>query len=153
MGLVPVPLLCYTKIMKYDPKEVEITQGNPCNPYPPNWESVQQLARLEGFTVINTAPDRLLLDLDDETAEKQFTTILPIIQSAYGLNVLDMWRSKSGIGKHVVLACVPLSFRDRIGLQAVLGSDRKREALALLPDRLENEISFLLRPPTKDTKC
>lgn len=101
----------------------------------------------DGFEVIRGTPSTLLLDLDTDAAWAQFERVLPTVEKTVGTLGLRQWPSKSG-NRHVQLKLVgDLPALLRIALQAALGSDGVREALAL--KRLENGIaepSSLFRP-------
>jgi hypothetical protein len=105
-------------------------------------------ARAKGFEVICAAPDRLLIDIDDTESKKHFQRSLGLLRGHFGLVEMERWRSKSGDGWHIVLRCNPCDFTTRIALQACLGSDRKREALALMMAKDgEPDPSYLFKPP------
>ena len=58
-------------------------------------------AEINGFEVIHSNIDRLLLDLDDEQALKTYEKVLPVVAVQLELKELDRWKSKSGTGTHV----------------------------------------------------
>ena len=104
-------------------------------------------ARAAGFTVIQATETTLLLDLDDDVAEDIYERTLPRLASLYELCETERWRSKSGIGLHVVLSCHALPFPERAALQACLGSDRIREGIAIRRHLDGNDNpSFLFKP-------
>ena len=88
------------------------------------------------------------MDLDDEQALKTYEKVLPIVTELFELKELDRWKSKSGVGIHVVLQCKPLSFVKRVAIQAALGSDPIRECLAISME-IDGliEPSVLFKPP------
>jgi hypothetical protein len=105
-------------------------------------------AEQNGFEVIHSEVDRLLLDLDDDKALRTYEMVLPTVAETLELKEIDRWKSKSGTGIHVVLSCKPLCFYARVALQAALGSDPIRECLTV--DRADNglvEPSVLFKPP------
>lgn len=110
-------------------------------------------ARLGGFKIIRGKPDKLLLDLDDNDAMIAFNDTLPFVLEM--LESIDIqlvkrrqWKSKSS-GQHVVLYLSgELPVLERIALQAILGSDRKKEMYSLLRLRQgTEEPSLLFKPP------
>ena len=111
-------------------------------------ESAIKEAEINGFEVIHSNIDRLLLDLDDEQALKTYEKVLPVVAVQLELKELDRWKSKSGTGTHVILQCKPLSFVKRVAIQAALGSDPIRECLAISME-IDGliEPSVLFKPP------
>lgn len=109
-------------------------------------DAVASAAEL-GFTVVHSSPDRILLDLDDGAAMDRYRQMLPRLTSVFGLKEKERWRSKSGVGTHVVVECDPLPFASRVAIAACLGSDPMREglAVAMLRDG-KDEPSVLFRP-------
>jgi hypothetical protein len=114
-----------------------------------DWKYTQAIDEFKatGGTVIQSKPNLILLDLDDEASVVHYETHLPLIQERFNLLELSRYKSQSGIGTHVILHSDTLEFLQRILIQSVLGSDRKREALALLMfnDGIKNP-SWLFRP-------
>lgn len=110
-------------------------------------ESAIEQAEAGGFTVVRSTDRTLLLDLDDGAALETYREMLPKLAQLYGLKEAERWHSKSGVGVHVVVACEVMSFQERVALQACLGSDRMREALAIAmaADGEENP-SVLFKP-------
>ena len=105
------------------------------------------VAERNGFEVVRTSPDRLLLDIDREDDLRKFATGKQLLESHFGLREISRWRSKSGKGWHIIMQCNPCDFTTRLLLHACLGSDLKREALGLMMQADgENEISFLFKP-------
>lgn len=107
--------------------------------------SKREQAKTDGFTVVNPAPDVLLLDLDSDAQEAQYNAMLPFV-AAYleGTKERERWRSKSGKHWHVVVQLpFGIDMASRIALQAALGSDPKREILSIA---LLHSPSCLFRP-------
>lgn len=100
-----------------------------------------------GFSVVWSTPTTLLLDLDNGGALDIYCGQMKRIGALFSLRESDRWSSKSGVGIHVVVACKELSPLERIALQACLGSDPLREALAvrMLADGIAN-VTCLFRP-------
>jgi len=82
------------------------------------------------FQVIVGDDLHLLLDLDTASDERHFERYVTSIH-ALGIKVIsrEEWTSKGG-GMHVLLR-METPIRERIAIQALLGSDRKREFLAM----------------------
>lgn len=99
--------------------------------------------------VIRTRPDILLLDLDCETAHAQYKRNLSLLHKHFGLVEVDTYLSKSMKENHwhVVVKCDPCDITTRIALQLALGSDYRREGMALMmvKDGIDNP-SFLYKP-------
>jgi len=111
------------------------------------WEEAIEEAEAQGKTVVHSNRNVILLDLDNKESFYHYETMFPILRAFFNLTETDTWRSSSGKGRHVVLACDPLDFPTRIALQAALGSDRKREGLALaMLKEGHGEHSFLFKP-------
>lgn len=89
----------------------------------------------KNMTVTYGSPTTLLLDLDldkDPQAEKTYKENLLMLQEFVAVIELQRWRSKSGNLHVVVQLPYPLPITERLLLQAVLGSDLKRELLGYL---------------------
>lgn len=101
------------------------------------------------FDVVMGDDFTLTLDLDTPEAIEVFTTNLAILQQVEEVTVMDSWKSKSGVGMHVKLRTKYRYYADqRAGIQAVLGSDSKREALAFVnARRFPKEEPFALFKP------
>jgi hypothetical protein len=115
-----------------------------------DWNIEEAIAAFgENLEVIRTRPDILLLDLDSETAHAQYKRNLSLLQKHFGLVEVDTYRSKSMKENHwhVVVKCDPCDITTRIALQLALGSDYRREGMALMmiQDGIENP-SFLYKP-------
>lgn len=104
-----------------------------------------------GFTVYRSEPHLLLLDLDDHAALERFHKLFPWFQEKFPAAFIeDFWTSKSGNFHYIVSLGTSLPIEERLILQAALGSDPKREILAVF--RLHegiDEPSLLFRPPPK----
>lgn len=114
-----------------------------------NYKDAIQIAEDNDFLVLQSRPGLLLLDLDNPEALAHYETHLPLVARDFDLLEVSRYTSQSGKGTHIVLSCAPIKDMNlRIALQAVLGSDRKREALALRMAKqgIENP-SWLFRPP------
>ena len=110
-------------------------------------------ATKSGFAIVRTAPNLLLLDLDDAAACSKYLEMFPMVKEQIGLVKIGEWVSKSGEGKHVVLQLdKPLPVSQRMLLQAILGSDLKREMYNLkrVWDK-ESDPIVLFKPKKKGT--
>jgi len=119
----------------YEKDEKEVG-ANEDNHYLDDFETAVKNAEEAGFTIVHGTPNTLLLDLDSEADWEFFNkTMLPILMdtSAVDIMKIDHWKSKSGVGYHVVITVgKPLKVMERLLLQACLGSDRKHELLSLV---------------------
>lgn len=113
----------------------------------------EQLAN--GFDCVAIAGDPFTIQLDLDLATypdalNHYTELLPFLQNILPCVESDRWVSKSGKGLHVVLkSTIPLSLRDRLVIQAALGSDPRREILAVMRIReAEQKVSYLFKPRT-----
>ncbi len=110
-------------------------------------------AEAEGTTVVKGTPTRLLLDIDSDEQWKHFQAMLPQVAFNLSRHVRTTikkgvwWRSKNK-NRHVKLTLSkPLVVPWRVAIQALLGSDSRRELLTLC--RLgpkSPEPSMLFRP-------
>ena len=125
---------------------------------PPHYLLAQQENNLndalaQGFTIHHAGPRQITLDLDDETAEAYYNKMLPMVQRYLALTETDRWTSKSGNGRHVVLESERVfTTTEALLLQAILGSDVKREFLSFIRSingEPDEDIRLLFRPPEK----
>lgn len=101
-------------------------------------DAVSKAAEL-GLEIIVPKPNELFLDIDDAESLALFHELLPILKQMYAVETVFIKPSKSGgEKKHVTVVLgdsdglfqPELTPEQRILLQAVLGSDRKRELLS-----------------------
>jgi hypothetical protein len=92
-----------------------------------------QDARDLGMNVVVPEPNQVFIDLDCIHDQMVMEALLPIFNvNGFPLVIQKTTRSKNG-GKHVYLAApIDITPLQRVALQAILGSDRKREALGFL---------------------
>jgi hypothetical protein len=92
-------------------------------------------AKRLGLELVLPLEDELFIDLDDKDSEKAMMRGIETLRSnGVGVQIKKVTVSKSG-NRHAYLTVIwgkPLSPTERVSLQACLGSDRKREALAML---------------------
>jgi hypothetical protein len=96
-------------------------------------------------------PDELQIDLDTPEQEEQYRRMLPHVEDVYDVTDVIESESKSG-NKHVrIYTAYPLSVEERIALQAILGSDPKKELCSLRRWLSGDPIPILLfEKPTED---
>lgn len=90
-------------------------------------------AEVNGHVVVLPAPDELFIDIDNDAAELLFHKHLPKVEQFVGVRTWNFSPSKSGEPerKHItVTLSKQVSPLERILLQAVLGSDLRRELLS-----------------------
>lgn len=95
----------------------------------------EEAARANGCAIVYPADNELQLDIDSEADFTRFEDQLPILKRTVGVTTWRVHPSKSGGEKRhvtVVLDRDVTDARERILLQALLGSDRKRELLSLV---------------------
>ena len=100
------------------------------------YEKSLQAALDNNLDVILPEPNQLFIDIDTEKdyEEYRFNMELIEIHLPYLIDDVEERPSKSGLpGRHVTLTLErDVTDLERIGLQAILGSDRKREMLSWL---------------------
>lgn len=99
-----------------------------------NSEEAIKWAAENGLRVVLPTEYQLLIDIDSLADRAVFTVNFDLIDSAYGVASVEETRSRSGRpGKtHIVVTLKkPIDPVERIALQAVLGSDLRREAHSL----------------------
>ena len=94
-----------------------------------------EAAKQAGFQIVESSDSQLLLDLDTADDLLRYNSVFSHLRNVFALREVDRWKSKSGKGLHVVVACNPLPFPERAALQACLGSDPIREGLAIAMHR------------------
>jgi hypothetical protein len=101
----------------------------------------------QSFTTIHSDPTLLLVDLDRESP--RFSEMFRMIDELYGIQWVESWYSKSGApNRHVLIGMTEtLTIPERIALQAILGSDAKREILSLKRHADVDNPVILFQPP------
>lgn len=110
----------------------ELTPG-----YEPFTEEARAIAidhaKNRGLTVIEGSSNHLLIDIDSGAAHDQFDRMILFLGDKLSILSIEWWYSKSGKHKHYYITLGEhLSAVQRIALQAILGSDPKRELLAII---------------------
>jgi hypothetical protein len=94
----------------------------------------------------------LQLDIDTPEQEEQYRRMLPHVGDVYDIEDVVETPSKSG-NKHVrIYTAYPLSVEERIALQAILGSDPKKELCSLRRWLNSDPIPILLFEPLDEDK-
>jgi hypothetical protein len=86
--------------------------------------------KAEGYKVIETKPNLILLDLDGEASQFDWEYKMNEVFNLLGLTAKSVgdWESLGGIGRHAVIKInVGLKPMERIAIQIALGSDLRRE--------------------------
>jgi hypothetical protein len=93
----------------------------------------QKVADELGLVLIEPPGNVLLLDLDSPEDCDVFADLFPLFQRRFPDAHYMATVSKSGTGRHVYVRCPGHTFglKERLLYQACLGSDRKRELLAI----------------------
>lgn len=107
-------------------------------------------AEKSGFEIITDKEYSILLDLDNDESLAHYESIKKIAEDKFAYIEVNRWKSKDG-GTHIVGNVSEVySKTERLLIQACLGSDRKRELLALYRLVIECDIiSVLFRPGKK----
>ena len=100
-------------------------------------EELEEYAKEKGLVVRYPAPNELFIDIDSETARELHESLLGILGNVFGMLLpFDVTPSPSGKpGRYHVVVTLPRDVKDeteRLMLQAMLGSDPKRELLGYM---------------------
>jgi hypothetical protein len=112
-------------------------------------EDLEDLAKDSNCIVIYSEDNLLLLDLDNDESVKTFHRNIDTFRNNYSVKKINEWKSKSG-NLHVAIEMNDnIDFRERLLLQATLGSDPKKELLSLIRHRegMESRICSVLFKP------
>lgn len=104
-------------------------------------------ARAAGFEVVFGDDMHLLLDIDAPEPSMQFMAMLPMIYDRFGAAVESQWKSKSGNTHIVMVLSEPLPILERIALQAMMGSDSKKEMMSMCSAKIGVDNPILLFKP------
>ena len=106
-------------------------------------ESIQHARRFN--LVADVAEDNeLQLDLDTPEQEEQYRRMRPHVEDVYPIEDVIETPSKSGHTHVRIYTAYPLSVEERIALQAILGSDPKKELCSLRRWLAGDQIPILL---------
>ncbi len=125
-----------------DVDSVEYASGGDCT------LRAKEKAEADGFAVIVADDRMLLLDLDHPQTEAMWLKCRDDLAD-YGIYALkiESWRSKSNHGHVLIHLAVTLTAAHRVGLEVVLGSDRKRGQLSLRDIKAGCEYPCMLFRP------
>ena len=105
-----------------------------------------------GYEIVKGTPSLLVLDLDDEESIRHYQEL---VYWCADVEEVARWHSKSGTGLHVTLEVYPdKEIKERLLLQALLGSDRVKEYLSwrYVEDGGDPDLATVLFKPTEKTK-
>jgi broad-specificity NMP kinase len=109
-----------------------------------NIAAVQRWAAENNLDVVFPEENQLFIDIDDYRSMEEFSRNRDIIHEVYGIVETRVSDSRSGYPKRhlvVVLNKKITSVMERLALQAILGSDRRREANSLRRYILDGELT------------
>lgn len=106
-------------------------------------ESVQY-ARKMNWIATPADDNELQLDIDTPEQEEQYRRMRPHVEDVYPITDVIETPSKSGNTHVRIYTAYPLSVEERIALQAILGSDPKKELCSLRRWLKEDPIPILL---------
>jgi hypothetical protein len=108
-----------------------------------NIEAVQRWAAENNLDVVFPQSDELFLDIDNYSSSLVYEENKDIVEQSHGILSIIVTDSRSGRGKkhYVVKLKRPVTTIERIALQAILGSDRRREANSLRRHIIDGETS------------
>ena len=112
--------------------------------YSLSYDHAVSVAAERGQTILEPADNELFIDLDTEDAYEDFLAAYEILNDQEPM-IWVAYTSKSGPPHRHVRVRLERSVtpQERIMLQAILGSDRKREALSYLRMKVGNEHATL----------
>lgn len=103
----------------------------------PNSDRALQQAKNEGLNVVFPNDHQLFIDIDNDHSYLLFLKQMDILRAYVGVETVNVEPSKSGLPKrHITVSLVDsITELERIGLQAMMGSDRVRELLAYVQEK------------------
>jgi|SRR5579883_1545830 len=108
------------------PREEDMYWGGVTN------ETAFEKAKEAGLEVFVPGPNDITVDIDSPELPEPFNEVLKILKQHFDIEVKKTTKSKSG-NLHVYLYSPQFfTHSEKIALQAILGSDPKREALSLV---------------------
>lgn len=105
----------------------EFTEGACCNCVPQDYHCGARVCELpspEDCIVVEDAPNRLNIDIDNAWARQQWEAELP--NYAHLFRSVEEWSSRNGNTHIMVTLKSPMPYTERISLQRNLGSDAGR---------------------------
>lgn len=83
----------------------------------------------DGLQVVYPEPYELQIDIDSERQRETFEDVWPMFETKMNAKIIDRHFSRSGAPKEHITVCLPFEVSElmRVALQAILGSDGKRE--------------------------
>lgn len=106
-------------------------------------ESIQYARRMN-LVPVPAKENELQLDLDTPEQEEQYRRMRKHVEDVYPIKDVIETPSKSGRTHVRIYTAYPLSVEERIALQAILGSDPKKELCSLRRWLQGDEIPILL---------
>jgi hypothetical protein len=106
-------------------------------------ESVRHARRLNLIADV-AEENELQIDLDTPEQEEQYRRMRPHVEDIYDIEDVIETPSKSGKTHVRIFTAYPLSVEERVALQAILGSDPKKELCSLQRWLAGDEIPILL---------
>ncbi len=125
----------------------------------PSLQSAQKFATENNLDIRYPGPMELFLDLDTPEQRAQFELMLPFFEKLYPIDKIQYRNSKGG-NTHVILCLKEDNFasgiyreldnKTRIAMQALLGSDPKRELFSIFRALRSDKYAtlFFEVPPT-----
>lgn len=112
-------------------------------------DAVVHEARLKGFTVVEGDDYHLLLDIDSKELDAKFWSAFSMMLDRFPGDY-EKWHSKSGNWHFYVTLDKPLPLLERIALQAMCGSDPRKEMMSLCSAQIgvTNPV-LLFKPPQR----
>jgi hypothetical protein len=112
---------------------------------------VFEKARSMGLTVVAPGPNQLQLDIDNKESREVFDRHYDILQKHFGIIGVTATSSKSGGERqHITVTLArDVTPLERVGLQAMMGSDRKRELLSFARILYGDEDPTVFFEPTQ----
>ncbi len=104
----------------------------------PNSARALREAEDNDLLVVYPEPNQLQIDIDSDHAFSIFLEMKPLLEKYYGIHDCEIHFSRSGAPKrHITVTLTqPMSNYERIALQVACGSDRVREMLGLIQEKM-----------------
>lgn len=131
----------------------ELSGAYPVQPFRDNAER-DAMASAVGCYAIEATDQELFLDLDSEEAHDHFLEFWPDFCGIFGTDgdYKESWSRSGSPKRHItVILPVPVPLVQRIAFQAILGSDPKREMLAMSrAQKTEKNVVLFFEPIKKE---